>query len=124
MRIRMAVGTALTAASRGVLAASGAAPAMAISGAISPSTQSHPKGVASTWGTGWGTVGPYNQYFCYGNGSSCPTLTGTTATSRGYSYDFFPCYTETFTQTLYVEDHYSTTEYLHSTATEGGSQPC
>ncbi len=124
MHARTAVRTALAAAAVAALAASGPAPAMAISGAISPSTQSHAKGVASVWGTAWGTRGPYYQYFCYGDGTSCPAMNGTTATSATYSRAFVPCHTTTFTQKLHVQDYYGATEDLYSKATEAGSQPC
>lgn len=70
------------------------------------------------------TSGPYNQYFCYGDGTPCIYMNGTTATSRGYSYAFVPCHTTTFTQTLHVQDYYGAISNQYSRATEGGSQPC
>lgn len=95
------------------------------SGFISPASQYHAHGVASHWSTGWGQVAPYDQYFCYGDGTPCVVLNNTTLTSRGYSHTFYPCQYKNFTQTLYVKElSTGSYGYAFSSAAEGGGSPC
>jgi hypothetical protein len=79
-----------------------AAPAIAISGAITPANQTVAANQTAFWGAAWSGTAPYQVSFCYGNGT-CSTMT-TSTTSKGYSHSFNPCRSTTYTQTLTVTD--------------------
>lgn len=90
---------------------------------LTPSTQSHGHGVSSNWTGSWSGTAPYGVTFAYGDGSSAPPLVNTNLTSKAYSHAFFPCTTDTFTQTLRVSDQ-DNAKSKTSHATETGGNPC
>lgn len=67
---------------------------------ISPASQSRNSGVAAVWGGAWGSSGPYEVTFDYGDGSTPWHTSSTTATSMGYSHAFYTCTSRQYTQTL------------------------
>ena len=101
-----------------------AGPVLALSVSISPSTQSHAHGVASSWTGSWSGSPPYSVVFHYGDGTSDP-LGNVTITSKGFTHTFSPCTTTQFTQDLAVSDQVHDIPFHgHSTATETGGNPC
>lgn len=103
------------------------APVAAISGSLTPSTQSHGHGVASNWTGSWGTHPTYDVHFCYVTGTSeCASwLLNTNLVTKNWSHSFYPCSTTQFTQGMYVyEDPTGVDELLTSKATESGGTPC
>jgi hypothetical protein len=80
-----------------------AAPAVAVSVSLTPDTQSVGPLGTGTWQGSWGSAGPYNVTFYYGDGTST-TLTNTSLTSKTFSHAFDTCAGATFTQHLHVRD--------------------
>lgn len=122
MRWRTFTGIALSA----VLVLSQVQPALgAATGSISPGYQTQAYGVASNWSTSWGQISPFDQYFCYGDGSPCPERLNTTSRSRSYSRTFYPCVRTSYRQTLYVKERATgSIDYTNSTAVESGGTIC
>lgn len=102
-----------------------ALPALAITSvSLTPVTQSHPHGQASSWTGSWnGGPGPYVYRFNRGDGTA---QTGsTTSTTRFFSYTYWPCSTTTYYQTLGVTDADGDHKVSNRTqSTEQGGSPC
>ena len=97
----------------------------ATSANISPHSQSHAHGQASSWTATWGDNGPYNAVFHPSTAN--PGLHewaryGISYTSYYDSMAFYPCTGTTFRQQLVIDDAYGSANHW-STATEAGG-PC
>ena len=94
----------------------------ATSANISPHSQSHAHGQASSWTATWGDVSPYNAVFH--PSTADPGLHewaqyGISYTSYSHSMAFYPCTGTVFTQQLVIDDAYGSANHW-STASEAG----
>ena len=105
--------------------------ATAVSANISPHSQSHPFGQASSWTATWGDNSPYNVVFHPDTANpgldefaryGLPTLDHPQSYHL-HSMAFYPCTQTTYTQQLVVDDKYGSATHF-STATEGRGNPC
>ncbi len=105
--------TAVVAAAAGVTSVS-----------LVPSTQSHPHGQALSWTGSWsGGPAPYVYRFNRGDGTA--ETGSTSATSKNFSWTYWPCYTTTDYQTLAVTDADGARKVSNQTqSTEQGGSPC
>jgi hypothetical protein len=96
--------------------------AFAVSATISPHSQSHVHGSASSWTLTWGGTGPYDVYFWYDihYGASW-WLTNTYTTSKQLSHSFVPCRSTTFYQELDNYDAYGLAADTSSATEAGGA---
>jgi hypothetical protein len=113
-----------------LIAAMSATPAVArtLTANISPSTQSHPHNVSSSWTGSWAGYASYHVEFWYGDGM-VTTTDLTNSTSRSYTHMFAPCPGEptAYTQTLRVWDNWpgpGLYVYRYSTSHEAAGAPC
>lgn len=98
----------------------------ATSANISPHSQSHAHGQASSWTANWGDVSPYNYVFHpdVGNpGLHEQAEYGVTKTSYPHSMAWWPCTSTLYTQQLVIDDRYGSANHS-STASEAGGNPC
>lgn len=123
-RVHVALATSI------MLVIATAAPVIAISQSVTPSSQSHAYGVASTWTQSWGGNAPFDVAFCPRN-SPTPTvcftsLNNTNLVSRNRSYTFYPCRSTTFQQYAWVRDQggAGAQSTIYTYATEGAGAPC
>lgn len=100
-------------------------PVLATSATITPSTQSHAHGVASSWSLTWGSAAPYDVYFWWDVNDSPADwiLLDTTTTSKHITHTFYPCVGTNFSQELDVYDQHALAADT-STASEAGGNPC
>jgi exo-beta-1,3-glucanase (GH17 family) len=91
---------------------------------LTPSSQSHAHGVASSWSGTWSGTGPFSWTLYHGDGST-ESATNVTYTSHNFAdYAFFPCSTTTFNQHIRVTDQVGPLNSNTTSATETGGNPC
>jgi hypothetical protein len=98
-------------------------PTTATTASISPTTQSHAYGVASTWTDSWGGSAPFEVRFFTGDGYVFAPVYNT-QTQMVVRHAFYPCRGTTYRQTLTVIDRINYGIATNSSATEGGGGPC
>jgi hypothetical protein len=89
---------------------------------LTPSSQTHNHGVASSW-TGTYGNGMQEIKFCYGDGG-CKETFNPSGNSMNYSHTFWPCFTTTYTQSFSGYDLFLTYLPKNSTSRESGGSPC
>lgn len=99
--------------------------ASAASATISPHSQSHAFGVASSWSLSWGNATPFDVNFYYGDGIVYVS-SGTSSRSTTRTHTYWPCPGEptSYSQWLRVWDTYNAYADDNSTAHENSGSPC
>jgi hypothetical protein len=92
------------------------------SASITPYTQQHAHGVASSWSLSWGNYPPYYVEFHYGDG--VVWIYSGNNNSANKQHTFYPCVQTNFKQMLYVMDDHQAEATDYSWATEYGGNPC
>ncbi|HST48508.1 hypothetical protein [Jatrophihabitans sp.] len=101
-----------------------ATPAFATGATLTPDSQTVSTTQFATYGAAWNGHAPFTVTLAFGDGSS-NKVTGTTATSKGYSHQFSFCNarSKTFTEKLTVVDAagLTATATVHTTVTYSGT---
>ncbi|HEX5415039.1 MAG TPA: hypothetical protein VFZ25_05185 [Chloroflexota bacterium] len=98
-------------ASAGLLTA---ASASGVTVSLTPDSQAVCSGCTASWGGAWGDVPNYTVSFSYFTGSTPWTYSGS-ATSHGWTYEFYTCTGQTYQQHLHVKDGQGATADAYAT---------